>query len=492
MTDLMTDSSVELAAEQRCADVIVIFGVTGDLAARKIFPALHGLAARNQLNIPVIGVGRTAWATADLAAAADRAAPGLAGQLSDRLRMVSGDYNHPDTYRRLTVAIGEARSPVFYLATPPETFPAIMWGLRDSGLSRIGRVVVEKPFGRDPGSAAALEAKLRASFPAHRIFRADHYLEKEQVEGLLVLRFENELFEPVWDRSHIAAVEITLAEQLGTEQRPGFYDGTGAIRDVLQNHMLQILALLAMERPADESAAAFHDAQAALLQAVRPLRVTDILRGQYDGYRDQPGVSRDSVTETFAAAELHIDTPRWAGVPFRVRVGKRMAVTSAEAVIEFRRPAWPTAAGSPPVPAAPNIVRFRLGRGDGVTISLQAKAPGRRPGSQPVSLSVDFDDALGTRQDAYERLLADVMDGNQRRFPRWDAIQEQWRIAAGILDLPGRPLPYAPGSWGPVTDHWLGSQRWHPLSTQDNDGQIALVRLSGDGLRSRTEKKIEV
>jgi glucose-6-phosphate 1-dehydrogenase len=323
--------------------------------------------------------------------------------------------------------------------------------------------VIEKPFGRDLESAVILETRLRDTFADESIFRVDHYLAKEPVEGLQILRFDNELFEPVWNRQHIAAVEVTLAEQLGTEHRPGFYDDAGAIRDVLQNHVLQIVALLAMERPVDDTVDAFHDSQALLLQQVRPLASTDTLRAQYDGYRDQVGVAPTSTTETFVAAELCIDSDRWAGVPFRVRAGKRMAQTATEAVVVFKRPSRLTSVQPAGGLAEPDIVRLRLGSDDGVTISLQAKSPGRGPVSRPVHLSVDFTEAFGRRQDAYERLLDDVMDGTRRRFARFDTIAQQWRIVADVLDLPDIPTPYQPGSWGPNGHHRLGTAAWRPI-----------------------------
>lgn len=258
-------------------------------------------------------------------------------------------------------------------------------------------------------------------------------------------------------------MEITLAEQLGTESRPGFYDGVGAIRDAVQNHVLTILTLLTMERPVDGTERAFHDAQSDLLRAVRPLRPADLVRGQYEGYLGQPGVALGSRTETFAAAEVRIDSRRWAGVPFRVRAGKRMAEAAAEIVVEFKPAARVADPGSARAPWHGGSVRFRLGRDDGVTILLQAKAPGRDPASRPVRLSVDYDNALGRRQDAYERLLDDMMDGRSRRFARFDTVKAQWRIVADVLDLPERPLPYARGSWGPIAEHGLGAHRWHPV-----------------------------
>lgn len=461
------------------ADALVIFGATGDLAARKIFPALHRLAARQRLDLLMVGVGRTSWTDVDLAAAVAKARPADVKETAvpgpgRRLGMISGEYADPGTYRRLAAELAGTRSAAFYLATPPAVFGDIMRGLRDSGLARSGRVVVEKPFGRDLATASALEAELRAAFPDERIFRVDHYLHKEAVEGLLALRFGNELLGHAWDSRHIAAVELTLAEEIGVGQRPGFYDGTGAVRDILQNHALQIVTLLAMEAPANATPGAFHDAQSALLRQVQPLRARDVLLGQYAGYLDHPGIAPSSATETFAAAELSIETPRWAGVPFRVRAGKRMAETVSEAVVEFRRPAGAV--------AEPNLIRLRLGRGDGIAISLQAKAPGSSTHTRPVTLSTDYDKEFGSRQEAYERLLDDVLEGNQRRFPRWDAIAQQWRIVSGILDLPGRPFPYQPGTWGPATSTGLGAYRWHPVG-----GQPPASADPADGARDTRE-----
>jgi glucose-6-phosphate 1-dehydrogenase len=377
----MTDHSHLPADHSRRADAIVIFGVTGDLVAKKLFPALHALALNDRLNVPVIGVGRSGWTDTALRAAAraslpttDREGATAFQSLSTRLRMVSGDYADHRTYEDISEQLAGAQQPVFYLATPPSLSPVIAEGLRKSGLADTARVVIEKPFGRDLGSAVMLERRLRDTFADENIFRVDHYLAKEPVEGLQILRFDNELFEPIWNRNHIAAVEVTLAEELGTEHRPGFYDEAGAIRDVLQNHVLQIVALLAMERPVDDTADAFHEAQARLLRQIRPLSSTDTLRGQYDGYRDQVGVASNSTTETFVAAQLCIDSDRWAGVPFRVRAGKRMAQTATEAVVIFKRPSRLTSVQPAGALADPDVVRLRLGSDDGVTIVDQRLA----------------------------------------------------------------------------------------------------------------------
>jgi len=452
------------------SDAVIIFGITGDLAAKKLFPALGRLALDGKLHADIIGVARSPWSNDELGTVARRAvattqakALHAFAQATSGLRLVTGDYADPTTYVRLAAELVGASTPVFYLATPPVVFPKILDGLRQSGLARRGRVVVEKPFGRDPQTARELEDALRRAFEDRQIFRVDHYLQKEPVEGLQVLRFDNELLEPTWNKDHISHVEITFAERIGTEGRAGFYDGVGATRDVLQNHVLQVVSLLAMDRPRDNTNEAFHDAQAALLRAIRPIDPKEIVRGQYDGYRSQDGVPDTSRTETYIAAELHIDSPRWSGVPFRVRAGKQLSDAVTEAVAVFKQAAN---SDHPNQLHAPDVVRFRFGRQDGVSISLQTKAPGENTNNAPVTLNVNFDDALGPRQDAYERVIDDVIHGRDRRFVRWEAIEQQWRIVRDILDLPDQPARYSEGSWGPPHGSLLGPATWQPVGSR--------------------------
>ena len=441
------------------ADALVLFGSTGDLSKRKLFPALYSLEQHGRLNVPVVGVARDNWDDPAFRAHAQesirKARPDADQKIIDallaRLHLVSGDYNQPALWQSLTATLDKvgAKNAVFYMAIPPSMFPTVAEALAGQGLNERGRIVVEKPFGRDMESARELNQTLHSVFPEERIFRIDHYLGKESVEDLLVFRFSNTILEPVWNRNYVRSVQITMSETIGVEGRGSFYDSVGAIRDVMQNHLLQVLALLAMEPPVGPDASHLSDEKAKVFSAMEPIECKALVRGQYVGYRDEAGVSPDTTTETFAAARLQIDSWRWAGVPFYVRAGKALASAATEAVVEFRGPPsllFDEGGGQKP---GRNLVRLRLGSADGVTFTLQAKTPGPHLDSQNVDISVDFAAALGERRDAYDRLLDDAIRGQPRRFAREDVVEQTWRVVQPALDSPGDIHPYFKGTWGP-------------------------------------------
>jgi glucose-6-phosphate 1-dehydrogenase len=444
---------------QPVADALVLFGATGDLAKRKLFPALYHLEQAGLLNVPVIGVARSDWtdeafcqnAHDAIIAAIPNAAASTIEPLMQRLDLIQGDYSDPATWHSLCDTLDRhgSKTAVFYMAIPPNMFPTVAESLASVGLNERGRIVVEKPFGRDLPSATELNRTLHSVFPEERIFRIDHYLGKESVEDLLVFRFSNTLLEPVWNRRYVRSVQITMSETIGVEGRGSFYDGVGSIRDVLQNHLLQVVALVAMEPPVGPDSSYLQDEKSKVFAAMHPIDASALVRGQYVGYRDEPGVAPDSQVDTFSAARLEIESWRWAGVPWYVRCGKALAKAATEVVVEFREPPsllFDEAGGPKP---QRNLVRFRLGQNDGVTFTVQAKTPGPHLDSQNVDLAVDFAAALGTRREAYERLLDDALQGFPRRFAREDVVEQAWRIIQPALDEPGPVHPYFRGSWGP-------------------------------------------
>jgi len=467
------------------SDALVFFGATGDLAYKKIFPALHEMTRRGRLEMPVIGVAKSGWNLDQLKDRARKSIDehgggvdeGVFARLAGRLRYVDGDYRESGTYKAMKKEIDGAAHPLHYLAIPPSLFGTVVEGLAKSGCADGARVVLEKPFGRDLKSARALNATLHECFDESAIFRIDHYLGKEPVQNLLLFRFANAFLEPIWNRNYIEEIQITMAESFGVQGRGKFYEEAGAIRDVVQNHMMQVVGFLAMEPPANSYHDSIRDEQVKVFRTIRPLNPGELVRGQFKGYKDEAGVAPDSRVETYAAVRLAIDTWRWDGVPFLIRAGKCMATTATEVFVSLRRPPL-----SQLSPGQANYIRFRLGPDVAIGLGARVKRPGEEMVTDPTELSV-FSKPEGDELDAYERLLGDAMQGETMLFSRQDGVEAAWAVVDPILGTETPLHDYEPGGWGPVDANALAEDvgGWHdpegdpltPVSRRASAGRLA-------------------
>ncbi|MGE5088838.1 MAG: glucose-6-phosphate dehydrogenase [Candidatus Levyibacteriota bacterium] len=451
------------------SDALVVFGVTGDLAHKMIFPALYAMAKRGGLNVPVIGVASSKWTLARLRHRAVDSLkrsegiddPSALDHLLSRLRYVQGDYNDPATFTAIKQALGGARRPAHYLAIPPMLFATVIRALGAAGLADRARVIVEKPFGRDLASARALNRIALSVFPEDSIFRIDHFLGKEAIMNILYFRFANSFLEPIWNRNCVASVQVTLSEDFGVRGRGAFYESAGCLRDVVQNHLFQIVALLAMEPPAFRGYGAVQIEKCKVFQAMRPLAPDDLVRGQYAGYRKEPGVAKRSDVETFCALKLCVDSWRWEGVPWYLRSGKYLAESAAEVLVQLKPPPQRLFADSLPDNGRTNYLRFRLSPSSAVALAARVKRAGKEfIGDQRELYLVDEQDGA---EPPYARLLGDAMTGDGALFTREDAVEAAWAVVDPVLKTHHRTRPYKRGTWGPKEADALieADGRWH-------------------------------
>jgi glucose-6-phosphate 1-dehydrogenase len=460
------------------SDALVLFGVTGDLAHKMIFPALYAMVKRGGLRVPVIGVALPKWSLGRLHQRVTDSIERSGGidnqpalrQLLSFFRYVSGDYEDLNTFAAIKTALDTARRPAHYLAIPPSLFEIVIKGLGVSNLAEHARVIVEKPFGRDLASARELNRVAQSVFPEDSIFRIDHFLGKEAIMNILYFRFANSFLEPIWNRNFVASVQITLSEDFGVKGRGAFYESAGCLRDVIENHLFQVVALLAMEPPAERDYGAVHREKAKVLRAMRPLKRDDLVRGQYAGYRNEPGVAKNSDVETFCALRLFIDSWRWEGVPWYLRSGKYLAQTAAEVLVELKPPPQRLFADSAPATGRTNYLRFRLSPSAAIALAARVKVAGKEFVGEQRELYL-FEEQLG-EEAPYERLLSDAMAGDGALFTREDAVEAAWAVVEPVLKTHHRARPYKRRSWGPKeADAIIASDGcWHNPKPTDASG----------------------